>query len=389
MKKTAKQLWISAALFLIAIFVSGYLIYNHYALINGELGFGSFCSINKSVDCDVVNASHYSEIAGVPLAVLGMAYYLLALVLTIVSLRSAYWRREALITLAGLSFGSVLFSGLTLFWSLVRIKAVCLMCITLQTINIVSFTLIFFASTEFLRELATTAGRKLIQAKRIGIFLGIGAFFLGAIHLVTAQMKQTLPFDEEQFVRELRATPSAEIDIKEGHKQGFQGPNPKLLLVEFADFQCPACGMAARHMHRLLKVYGDQVQLVFKNFPLDPGCNPLIKMPMHPYGCVAARASHCAKEQGHFEEYYQVLFANQHEISREKLRDWADKFKMDLGRFDQCLDAATTRDAVARDVESGLKAGLESTPTFFANGKKIQGVITEDRLKVLLRELGK
>src|SRR5437016_385014 len=99
---TSKYLRIECILFLIAALISGYMVWQHYALINGDAGFGSFCSINQTFDCDAVNSSQYSEFLGIPLGAWGLSYYLFALILCFIGICNAFARREVLLLLVPL-----------------------------------------------------------------------------------------------------------------------------------------------------------------------------------------------------------------------------------------------------------------------------------------------
>jgi protein-disulfide isomerase len=214
------------------------------------------------------------------------------------------------------------------------------------------------------------------------------AIFLGA-HLAASTLEESVPFDQERFLAEYRSQPLLDAQAGDSPRMGFQGDNPPLQLVEFADFQCPGCGMAARRMHHLLKTYGDKIQVVFKNFPLDSSCNPHIKSRLHEHACAAAKAAHCAHKQGKFEVMYEKLFQNQRELSQAILSDWAAELKLDKAAFEACLASPEAEAAVQKDIAQAHTLGLVSTPTFYVAGRKVEGMIDENRLRALLKELGK
>ena len=139
----------------------------------------------------------------------------------------------------------------------------------------------------------------------------------------------------------------------------------KVTLVEFADFQCPACGAEYPIVKQLMQAYGDKVRFVYRNFPI----------PGHLNGPAAAYAAGAAGLQGKFFEMEDLLFTNQNawaEVDNATLMTMLDGYaqklglKMDKFHVDEAADAVKAK--VDKDAQSGVKAGVDSTPTFFVNG---------------------
>ncbi len=153
------------------------------------------------------------------------------------------------------------------------------------------------------------------------------------------------------------------------------GPaNAPLTLVEFSDFQCPYCIKAAAELPAVLKAYPTQVRLIFKQFPLDT----------HSQAAVAAAAALAAQKQGKFWEMHDALFAQQARLNRAIILQLAAGLKLDMKRFEADMDSAETRKAVAQDLDDGVKAGVEATPTLFVNGQRYNGAIALGALKPIL-----
>jgi protein-disulfide isomerase/uncharacterized membrane protein len=386
---SVKLLKLNIVLYLIAAGIAGYMVWHHYALVNGELGFTSFCSINKTVNCDVVNASKYSEILGIPLATWGLTYYLFGLIVSVIGARNAYFRRECLLLLTVLSASSVVVSIGSIVVMGGVLGAYCIMCFSLHALDLAIFVSTVLAMRDFARQSGFRVELHAANRRRIAAFAVGGTLLLLGTYGLTAQLKHEMPFDEDAFINELRARPPQTIDVGDSPRQGFQGSNPPLQLVEFADFQCPACGAAARQMHRLINVYSDRVQLVFKNFPLDPSCNRHITNRIHDFACLGAKAAFCANKQGKFVDYYEKLFGNQAAIHPDKTSEWATELGLDRAAFEACIISPEAQASIDRDADLAASLGLESTPTFFANGRRVEGVIDERKLKVLIHELAK
>ncbi len=137
----------------------------------------------------------------------------------------------------------------------------------------------------------------------------------------------------------------------------------KVTIVEYSDFECPYCGRAEPTIKQILEKYPDDVQLVYKHFPL----------PSHSNSWKAAEASECAAEQGKFWEYHDMLFENQDALYTPMLKDYAKQLGLDTDKFNNCLDSNTMKARVENDAEEGKSLGVSGTPAFFVNGKMISG----------------
>src|SRR5262249_19583065 len=129
----------------------------------------------------------------------------------------------------------------------------------------------------------------------------------------------------------------------------------RLLLQEFADFQCEACALQDRMLERVIERYKDRVQLIYRHLPLKS---------LHPHAEQAAIASECAHLQGRFWETKRYLFASQSRLGdllRERTMPTIDS--SDGAQFAACLEAQTTLPAVRRDLEEARRLGLRSTPS--------------------------
>jgi len=145
----------------------------------------------------------------------------------------------------------------------------------------------------------------------------------------------------------------------------FKGPaDAPVTLVEFSDFHCPFCRQSQATLKQLRDRYPDKLKLVYRDLPLDQ---------LHPQARAAAEAARCAKDQGKFWEYHDVLFAQPPQATPQILRTYAEQTALDVAAFDRCVASGTHRAAVQRDVEEGERLGLNGTPAFFINGRPLIG----------------
>ena len=147
------------------------------------------------------------------------------------------------------------------------------------------------------------------------------------------------------------------IELEDSPSKG--NPSAPVLLVEFADFQCPACRAARPLVEEALKKHDGQTRLVFKNFPLS----------IHQYGEKLARSARAAQLQGKFWEMYGALFENQDRISPQVVDELAKGLGLDMAKFAKDLESEAVADAVSRDRKQGERLDIQSTPTLYINGR--------------------
>jgi len=152
----------------------------------------------------------------------------------------------------------------------------------------------------------------------------------------------------------------------------FSGPvDARVTIVEFADFECPACG-AVHPVLQLVKEANPDVKFVYRQFPLTS---------IHEFAQGAAEASLAAAAQGKFWEYHDELFINQSQLSRDDLITHAGTVGLDVSQFTSELDERVHRDAVNQDRTDGNVLGVRGTPTLFVNGVRYQGQLSVQALQ--------
>ena len=148
-------------------------------------------------------------------------------------------------------------------------------------------------------------------------------------------------------------------------KNHIQGKNRAPLdLVEYGDYQCPHCGRAYPIIKNLQRSLGADLKLVFRNFPLSE---------IHPDAFNAAVAAEAAGLQQKFWDMHDIIFENQQELDFESLFLYAKTIGLDLGRFKSDIQKNELITKVEQDFESGIRSGVNGTPSFFINGKKYDG----------------
>ena len=144
-------------------------------------------------------------------------------------------------------------------------------------------------------------------------------------------------------------------------------------LVEYGDYQCPHCGTAYPIIKEIQSTFGDQILFVFRNFPLQES---------HRYANIAAQAAEAAGKQGKFWEMHDAIFENQQQLNEEFIEHLAEKLGLDMEQFEEDLNSEEISTKVEDDFESGVRSGVNGTPSFFINGEKFDGGAA-DLLQVL------
>jgi protein-disulfide isomerase len=144
-----------------------------------------------------------------------------------------------------------------------------------------------------------------------------------------------------------------------------EGPaDAPLTLVEYGDYQCPYCGAAYPVVKRLQKTLGRKLRFVFRNFPLTQA---------HPEALIAALAAEAAALQGKFWEMHDLLYEQQASLNADIIPRWADKIGLNLDIFGNDIKQGVVEKRIQADRQSGIRSGVNGTPTFFINGTRYDG----------------
>lgn len=357
----------------------------HYlALQGGDLGFNSFCNINSTFNCDLVTLSSYSAYWGVPSAGLGFLFFVAQLALGI------WWRfsgedRAATVGFF-LSLIGLVFSAYLVWVMLWVLQVYCITCLTMDFAQLI-ILLGWLISGGVNMKIFSEPKRLLAPfAMVLAIFL-VGVAFLSNLTEAIAK-NQPSPEIIAQAVNSFSKQKPIELEVNIADHPGWgeEGvENPAAVLIEFSDFECPYCRVAAQIVKPFLAELKRDVRFVFINYPLDKSCNEGMQRELHKNACLAAKAALCAQESGKFWEMHDQLFENQAQLSEAKILEIANKQKLNKEEFSVCLQSEETTAKVKRDIALGAKAGVSGTPTFILNGKVLQGWKYKEFLRAAIR----
>jgi protein-disulfide isomerase len=155
--------------------------------------------------------------------------------------------------------------------------------------------------------------------------------------------------------------------------------NAKVKIVEYADFECPACAASKPIVDKVLETYKDQVYFEYHYFPL----------PVHKWGRDSAAAGEAAAQQGKFWEMYNVLYTKQPEwTGKDNGKDLFAKYAQDLGldtvKYAAAVNDGAVKDKIQQSINKGNELGVNATPTFFINGKRYEGGLPFDEWKKII-----
>ena len=144
-------------------------------------------------------------------------------------------------------------------------------------------------------------------------------------------------------------------------------------IVEFSDFQCPFCATFRGTLAKLRAKYPDRVSVLYRHYPIDA---------LHPHARTAALASECAAEQGRFEPYHDLLFAEQDSIGSKPWERFAAEAGVpDADAFARCVAEERLAAGVQRDFELAEETGISLTPSIIFNGTLVPGALSETELE--------
>jgi protein-disulfide isomerase len=148
----------------------------------------------------------------------------------------------------------------------------------------------------------------------------------------------------------------------EEDRDHIQGPaDAPVTLLEYGDYECPYCGAAYPIVKQVQERMGDRLRFVFRNFPITTS---------HPHAERAAEAAEAAAAQGRFWEMHDILYENQNHLGERDLRAYAEHVGLDLELFDRELAESAYAGRVREDFMSGVRSGVNGTPTFYVNGRR-------------------
>ncbi|MGB0590553.1 MAG: vitamin K epoxide reductase family protein [Myxococcota bacterium] len=362
---------------LVGLLDAGLLTWDHQAhridpTITSEVcGQGEGCDIARFHPLSEISLG--SERPGLPISLLAIGAYLACL-----SLAVRRWRfrqeRDSPRLLLAIALGSALYSAFLAFVSLMVQGTLCKLCTVLYVVNFI----LLVASVVGLGESMSSWAAGFIDAVRSRaaaaaavpmIATLIGGYALYAPPVAEAQAARVQALIDE--AQNLPAQPILAIDVSDRPSTG--PADAPVHAVEFADFGCGHCRMLFAQLHHYMEAHPGELRVTFVNYPLNSDCNPAMGKPYHAAGCMLGAASECAHAQGKWEALVPYLFERASSLDSSSLLALAASVGLDGNTFHACMNDPATLERVKADAELGIKAGVDGTPTFLLNGRRVIG----------------
>jgi protein-disulfide isomerase len=157
-----------------------------------------------------------------------------------------------------------------------------------------------------------------------------------------------------------------------------QGPaDAAVTLLEYGDYECPFCGAAYPIVKQVQETMGERLRFVFRNFPITTA---------HPHAEQAAEAAEAAAAQGQFWPMHDLLYENQRHLETDDLIAYASRLGLDVSRFQRELADHVHAARVREDFMSGVRSGVNGTPTFYIDGERYEGAYDAEPLLDALKQ---
>ena len=372
-KKFKLPLAVLILLSLVGIGLSVALTQHFYEIRSGVASLLSSCNLGSKMNCNAVAASPYAElVSGIPLSSFTTGWFLALLFTYLVAFgvfgdegKKKAYRAALVMNLFALVLGAIYFGIMV-----TKIGSYCLYCLGLDAINIVSTGLTFWIFKSSRQEPGAD-----LQTSDLKTYLGViaGCLFIAVVSLKGMDKVEGSRGDFEEMANQILNTAPVSVNSSPTVFASMGPADAPITIVEFSDFECPYCRFGAMGLNTLQSRYPKQVRIVFRNYPLDMHCNPRVDHPMHEYSCEAAKVGICAQKQDKFEPYYDTIFENQASLKDGMPLETAKTLGMDPAAITACVASQETTNRLLGDIEEGTRLGVNSTPTFFINGRKVEG----------------
>jgi protein-disulfide isomerase/uncharacterized membrane protein len=382
-----------AALSLLGLGASSASTWVHYRILN-DLSYESFCDVGSTLNCTAAYTSRFGAVAGVPVALLGVLFFVFVLGLLALASRSAAARENVpgyVFALSTIGLAAVLYLGYASYFIL---NVVCMLCVGTY-IAVIGLFIVSGMSTRYpMTQLPSRAAKDLGLLIRTPGALGAAVLFVAASvtaialfpeQRVTAAAAETAAPEPAEQAAQIPTATAAQLQQLEQ----FLMAQPRVpvmvptdgadvVIVKFNDYQCPACGQSYRDNKPVEAKWKTQapgkVKFITKDYPLERECNQFVGQDLHPGACEAAVAVRLAREKGRAEAMEDWLFANQAALTPQSVKNAA----LTVGQVKD-FDAryAATLELVKGDIAQGAQLKISGTPSFFMNGMRLPALRAE------------
>ncbi len=371
----------------IGVVDAGILTYDHQ---KASLGQADATVCEPGGGCAAVRSSPMSAVPlgrsrpALPIALLGMVCYLVVIGLGVMRLRRPDNEHAPRLLLA-IGVLATAYSAVLLWYSVATLGKVCPYCVVLYMVGLGVLVVAAMSLSESLGRWVKRVWRSAVSKTGLAAALSFTAMSFAGYSVYAAplqDMLQTAMGKLTAQARELPGQPEVSLDVTGRPFEGLQ--DAEVHIVKFADYECPHCGSMFTELHRLVDANRGALRVTMMNFPLSSTCNPRMPREFHKNACLLARAGECAHRQGKWGDIAGWLYGDGRSANKVALRTEAERLGMDGSAFSDCLEDPETDAQIKRDIEVGVGAGVRATPTFFVNGRKVEGGRPPEVLQIII-----
>ncbi|NLD28605.1 MAG: Disulfide bond formation protein D precursor [bacterium ADurb.Bin270] len=396
-----RKILLCLALFLAlaAVFLSAVSMKQHYRVQREGFEKPAFCAISERINCDIVSASQSSQLFGIPNGGWGIIFYSSIAMLLIFILASVRKRDNTLAFTWILSVVGFLYGAWMIYVTAFALRVFCFINTPLYLTAVILFVILslllpcriggipHFVFNYFLSVVGRKSDISFKPKFFSHLFFMALAVIIGLIAIRvwgSVSHGKSADSDVDQQAKYFSMQGKSSIDI-DPNWPVWGNPDADVTIVEFSEYQCPFCKIAAFGVKPYLYDFKDKVRYYFVNFPLDNACNEEMTRPMHPVACYAAKAAICSQTRGDFWKFHDELFRAQKGMTRKTVDSIAESFGYDMQDFASCIASPETESRVKDDLAAARKLGITGTPTIYINGKKARYWRNPEFLRMIIK----
>ena len=381
--------------------IAAYLTAMHFNVFSGDLSLGAACG--EKADCNSVVSSRYATLLGLPVSVWGILYYIVTGTLSLGALlmrredRAAFVRGTLWLTIAALAVDAWLAWAMTM-----QIGRLCTLCVATWAVNLM-ILLVTLEAARGLRGVPATLGsllpgpaglrdpgapayyREALKAILATLAAGACLLVLVATLVYSRAIVDAQKGELADLLEFLRKEPPVAIPTRGLPARGPEGA--PISIVVFSDFMCEQCKRASKYFDIVAAHHRDSLRIAYASVPADRACNPGADRTAHPRACEVARAGACARRQGRFWQFHDVVFADPGSVRAEKIPTYARRAGLDPAAFDACMAQGDSASGLLDEIAVSRAVGVTATPTSYINGRPVVGALNPWMLEAAIQAL--
>ncbi len=337
---------------------------------------GLLCGATEFLDCDSAAQSSFAKILGIPIAVLGVAFYTAILTLVVLTTPNHKFKHPfSAPALAQTLFGfGSLYSIFLFIVSVTQLSSLCPFCAILYIVNIFGFIVASMWNGQKPHITLLNQLRNISSVFKIWAPPVFAVVFAATLLASMSIREFSINKRKAEYARvEAGRSPTKPLEsskFQASHSPGIGPMDAPVVIVEFSSFTCPHCAGFSKTLKKVVEKYPKQVRVEFRHFPLS-----------HENSMTAAKAGVCAHEQRKFWPLHDQMFANASALSVDDIMKYATEVGIDPAELRACMDSELAGKIIDLDSSAARRLEINGAPTFFLNGQVFEGALGYDGLE--------